>query len=1611
METENLYKELEPDANEIMFGQKTLPDRPLTMKEESKRKKILLKLVDQKLKFKLVEMMRQQVDKQHKQETSATTIPTVCHAINNYSQPTYGSNGYQSQSNWSPWSDSGVQHAEGNWQQHYPDGSQASAYQLHYGTIVDKSWSSHQPNVQPNEQDHFRYAHQNVNPTMSLKRKHIQNPHLINPPMVDARGPSNNQILATNYADMRVGTNNKMIPASQSSLIPINCTQKPPNSSTVIHPLTKNHLLATTNVPIPKIHQTAQRTNSNAMARTTSDGLKPRRRRRYGRGKNNHVKASAQTGDNVALRDTFGLQCISTVASDTTTDGNGLWNEISRLVSSIFRKESNQIEPLSAYEQKLQNRILIEISTNPDVLRSDKDVSQFLSRSKIEEMISKVKRILEQVKQSNAQVQNDFAQFRDNLIGDLKALHEKVNVANDTENVQLIQTKINEVVGPFLLADVDENARNNFVSKLVINPRSLETSEALTKPIPDKMNVMREIKRILDEHMTVRPGKRFYIPIHRTIDVPFVVAVHEKSNKMSEENLKILLDALIAKVDSVVSLLKPKIIDPKCADGTLVMVCANRKTFDLIKTTISGNFDGKWTGADLTVTPAQIQNPLARSELKTVRMKFTEPQFYHFNDLMVQLKIDNPSLLVRRWELREPPAGKVIDPTEEIYVGVDMESLGPIEQLNRVAVLLKSTVTFELHKYDWSDLNVSNVNTFPSAKDLACLSYAVYYQKYGSNVTYNISESIKDQPTIKPLPDSWKLIATARCKVLSVWPVWPLSFGDGYHGAAYYNVSSKHLVIAHRGTNLTNLGSIWADIVGVTLSRYTSQVNSAYQFTKQIVDRFWECAISISVTGHSLGGWLSQTSAFFIKYPDLAVDFMGVASNFTVDVVDLHEFNSSDHLPSHHLHVVAFDSPGALNAMEEYFFKHYPRYSDNRFVRMKYLNDLDVTTYFSYPNVVNSVKMHIGSLFMMPGINTHKMKNILQFWQSDESADQKLLKVMDWLKGLTEQNLHHTKVQFDNELANSQFLAEPINPNSVRMSTFELEEWEFLDDIRFLKKYGVQGEKISWKTLFKDKPIATANAIFSGGKFADYTEAKNIFEFFDSFDIVDSQVLEVDKRFKIEFFIRLVKYFVRNSDLPAVVKEVISEFPKVYEAIYRAFEKVYLNSVIEVNASDFPLLQEFLESSQLKVYQAVAVQNTLVCVAKIVSSLKSERFSFCGDVDVRLDMKNTLFLSSELLTVSDRHVNIEKIVPPNDDFKLIVIENRDKEIQPTLKFLIDKVLGESTNLVKLILVTRQKIDFQDCTSQMHISPFYLKKEIEVSDQSILFDHLTIDQQTKVLDSEICFQGEDMQLKNLVSLEDLQLTSDSLDQVTLCHLLSPTNFIGLNKSIVVQCTTERAKANYHCFQSHFELVRPTMTRFVYETDSEHWDLTTMGNNLKISYEERCNEQELLELQQHLVIISDDPGMGKSTILKKLAEQCKGIGRDAGRACWLFMLGTVSLPSVCSFLTEVQSNDGQITDCMLEQNLLLYDNIFHLYRIFIEEKIHISLKEKLKLKQMAENHPWHFEQLLASLIELHRATSFRFIFPNECQEFLCSNSVSSIEENQALLSVGIIQSEET
>jgi len=87
----------------------------------------------------------------------------------------------------------------------------------------------------------------------------------------------------------------------------------------------------------------------------------------------------------------------------------------------------------------------------------------------------------------------------------------------------------------------------------------------------------------------------------------------------------------------------------------------------------------------------------------------------------------------------------------------------------------------------------------------------------------------------------------------------------------------------------------------------------AYNFTNESISMYGKYACSITVSGHSLGGWLAQMVTFFIKCPDLYDGLLDESSGYEIRFNDGTPMKSLNlNLPklSHHLHCVAFDSPG-----------------------------------------------------------------------------------------------------------------------------------------------------------------------------------------------------------------------------------------------------------------------------------------------------------------------------------------------------------------------------------------------------------------------------------------------------------------------------------------------------------------------------------------------------------------------------------------------------------------------------------------------------------------------------------------------------------------------------
>lgn len=81
-----------------------------------------------------------------------------------------------------------------------------------------------------------------------------------------------------------------------------------------------------------------------------------------------------------------------------------------------------------------------------------------------------------------------------------------------------------------------------------------------------------------------------------------------------------------------------------------------------------------------------------------------------------------------------------------------------------------------------------------------------------------------------PLPEGWKLLTTATNKDIA----------NGYFGAAFWNPESHHMVVAHRGTEVNNVGAVVADIAGIVFNNYGGQMESACTFVDQIVNTMKE---------------------------------------------------------------------------------------------------------------------------------------------------------------------------------------------------------------------------------------------------------------------------------------------------------------------------------------------------------------------------------------------------------------------------------------------------------------------------------------------------------------------------------------------------------------------------------------------------------------------------------------------------------------------------------------------------------------------------------------------------------------------------------------------------
>ncbi|KAJ6215377.1 hypothetical protein RDWZM_009877 [Blomia tropicalis] len=239
----------------------------------------------------------------------------------------------------------------------------------------------------------------------------------------------------------------------------------------------------------------------------------------------------------------------------------------------------------------------------------------------------------------------------------------------------------------------------------------------------------------------------------------------------------------------------------------------------------------------------------------------------------------------------------------------------------------------------------------------------------------------------------WKFLITAE----------NLSTSNGYFGATFWNPERQQVVIAHRGTSPTNLGALWTDIQSIYGNKVSPQISSAVTFSHYVqrifaeVDKDNNTHFKIFMTGHSLGAWLAQICTFSVKYLTVMDD------DNTYFVKSMKE--------GHHAHTVVFDSPGCKPMLQQFQREFDVRY-DN--VENLSIDCLDITSYLSAPNLINTCNPHVGkiyrvfidfsnkSFFTLYNLQTHKIKNILETFDEKTGLFKKendkfnIKEVVDW---------------------------------------------------------------------------------------------------------------------------------------------------------------------------------------------------------------------------------------------------------------------------------------------------------------------------------------------------------------------------------------------------------------------------------------------------------------------------------------------------------------------------------------------------------------------------------------------------------------------------------------
>ena len=620
-------------------------------------------------------------------------------------------------------------------------------------------------------------------------------------------------------------------------------------------------------------------------------------------------------------------------------------------------------------------------------------------------------------------------------------------------------------------------------------------------------------------------------------------------------------------------------------------------------------------------------------------------------------------------------------------------------------------------------------------------------------------------------PDGWQLLTTASNSGIK----------NGYYGTAYWHPEHQQVVIAHRGTKIKNVGTLVTDVKGVLFNNYVQQMSSASTFANNVVavlqeiEREKNIIFELFFTGHSLGGWLAQITTFTTKYLEekegtflkklKSEEHEPLASSTVQD--------SHDVTHSYHPHTVVFDSPGCKDMLSQMADKLDVRLHGNSID----LQHLDITSYLSAPNRINTCNSHLGTVYRvltdlsdmgffgkrtpLYNLATHRMDKIVEAFGTeqvpkDNKGGLKITEVVDWpvsagLMGDAEyNNFFKWAERFNNyhpEVMDTVPSEVPKGYHRLRYQTKAYEECKnslsvFTQDEReFLEHY-------IW---LRDVPeFFKPGDLFSGIRNAEaQNEAQKQLQNFQ----LDNESVRCPDASTLHTLIPYVKRLVRL--FPRIKENVKEQFSSVqirnrvyqYET-QRNIEKID-ESVLDFNPSalglrDFP-------TNNKKIWQLRMIDgDAWTGITKVYRVLKK---TSCTPNYIS-ECNYTILDLERLLTVN-RMVHLNALLASMETPHLLMIacgtnQPVNDELRDMFKELFDII--KQKKAMKIILTTQS----EDSTAAFleQIARKTLDEGFLTTDEYLAWSDLTANSQTEILKKTVIFQGKRVALNQLMSPESM-----------------------------------------------------------------------------------------------------------------------------------------------------------------------------------------------------------------------------------------------------------------